>query len=186
MPVRPLVRLGDPVLRARACEVSAAELRSSEFQALIDDMIETMRENSGAGLAAPQVGVSLRVAVAQVDKNPRYPTMGPIPLSVWINPIVTVLSNAISVVMYEGCLSVPGLRGRVTRPAHIRLEAQDRTGARSTFEFQGAEAAVVQHELDHLDGVLFVDRAETSTLTYLDEYERFVPPEERLRVAHAK
>jgi peptide deformylase len=129
MAVRPLVRLGDPILRERAREVALETLRTREFQELVDDMIDTMHESSGAGLAAPQIGVSLRVAVAQVDKNPRYPTMGSIPLCVWINPIVTVLSTDLCVVMYEGCLSVPGLRGRVTRPAHIRLDALDRRGA---------------------------------------------------------
>jgi peptide deformylase len=145
-------------------------------------MIETMRANNGAGLAAPQIGVSLRLAVAEVEKNPRYPEMGPIPLTVWINPTVTVLSSELRVRMYEGCLSVPGLRGRVERPAHIRLETLNRFGESEVRQYRGAEAAVIQHELDHLDGVLFVDRADPKSLTYLEEYERFVDKSVRLEV----
>lgn len=182
MAVRPLVRLGNPVLRQRAREIEASEISTPEFQALIDDMIETMHQNNGAGLAAPQIGVSLRLAVAEVEKNARYPEMGPIPLSVWINPVITVLSDDVRVAMYEGCLSVPGLRGRVERPAHIRLDSLNRKGEREVAVIRGAEAAVIQHELDHLDGVLFVDRADSKTLTYLEEYERFVDKSERLNV----
>lgn len=182
MAVRPLLRLGNPLLRERCREVAPEEIPTPDFQALIEDLIDTMRANSGAGLAAPQVGVDLRVAVAEVSGNPRYPEMGPIPLSVWINPKVTLLSEDLRVEMFEGCLSVPGLRGRVSRPAHIRLEYLDSTGMPEVREFRGAEAAVIQHELDHLDGVLFVDRADPRTLTFLDEFERFVCLDERLRV----
>jgi peptide deformylase len=185
MAIRAILRLGNPILRLRAKEVTPEEIQSPEFQTLVDDMIETMRAVSGAGLAAPQIGESIRLAVAEVQKNPRYPQMGDIPLAVWVNPRVTLLSEDISVVMYEGCLSVPGLRGKVTRNAHIRLDALDRHGDAQVFEYRGAEAAVIQHELDHLDGTLFIDKADPKTITYLEEYDLFVPPIDRLRVITA-
>src|SRR5690606_2423939 len=112
-------------------------ISTDSVQELIEDMIETMRANRGAGLAAPQIGQNLRVAVAEVRDNPRYPGLGALPLSVWINPVWTVISDRVTVEMYEGCLSVPGLRGLVRRPAHILLRAVDQNGVPFEREFKG-------------------------------------------------
>lgn len=177
-----LLRLGHPLLRSAARALTVEEISSSPTQQLISDMIETMRAVNGAGLAAPQVGQGLRLCIAEVKENPRYPGMSPLGLRVWINPVISVLSSERSVAMYEGCLSVPGLRGRVIRPAHIRVDSLDRDGQAQTDEFDGPLAAVAQHECDHLDGLLFVDHAEPQTLTFIEEYEQFVPQSKRVQM----
>jgi peptide deformylase len=172
----------------RARHVEPEELRSPRVQALIDDMIDTMHDADGAGIAAPQVYESIRLCVMEVGKNPRYPTMASLPLMVLVNPVVTPLvpnheapAEADSVWMYEGCLSVAGVRGRVRRPRKVGVRAVDRTGALQEFTLEGPLACVVQHETDHLDGVLFVDRADPRSLTFIREYERHVPVAERVR-----
>lgn len=172
--------MGHPLLRTVAREVSRDEIPTAAIQELVRDMIETMDAVNGAGLAAPQVGHSLRICALQVEKNERYPDLPSLPLRVWINPCLTVLSPSPRVQMYEGCLSVRGVRGRVERPAHLRVESLDRQGEPQVDEFSGFLAAVAQHECDHLDGVLFVDRADSTTLCFIDEYLAFVPADERL------
>ncbi len=148
-------------------------------------MIETMRDADGAGIAAPQVYESLRLCVIEVNANPRYPSFPAIPLLILVNPIVEAVddSRGGTISMYEGCLSVSGVRGRVTRPRRVRVTALDQNAQPLAFEWQGIAAAVIQHETDHLDGTLFVDRADPRTLTFLREYERHVPPPERIRDA---
>lgn len=174
------------MLRRRAEEVPPAEIASARIQSLIDDMIETMRDADGAGIAAPQVNESLRISVIEVTRNPRYPDFPGIPLTVLVNPLIeplvgtAPLADRDSIVMYEGCLSVNGIRGRVRRPRKVRVRGLDREGRALDFTWEGVPAAVVQHETDHLDGVLFVDRAEPRSLTFLREYERYVPREQRL------
>ncbi len=188
MALRKIARIGHPVLRRRATEVAPERITSAEVQTLIADMIETMHDANGAGIAAPQVYESWRIAVVEVRENPRYPMLPAIPLVVLVNPVLTPLvgapdgsfSDEESVTMYEGCLSVPGLRGRVKRPRKIRVEALDPQGKPLCAEWEGPAASVFQHECDHLDGVLFVDRAEPRTLTVLEEYERHVPGAERI------
>ena len=188
MTLRRIAQLGEPVLRQRARELSLEELRSEPVQQLIDDMIETMHDADGAGIAAPQVYASLQLTVIEVRENPRYPQVEPIPLTVLVNPVVTPsvpslpgeLADADAFSVYEGCLSVPGIRGRVRRPRRVAVRAWDRTGAPLEFVWEGFRAVVVQHETDHLWGTLFVDRADPRTLTCLREYERYVPPELRL------
>jgi peptide deformylase len=177
-----ILRLGHPSLREVSKLVLEQDIGTQAFQKLVDDLIETMRAVGGAGLAAPQVGQLVRLCVAEVRGNPRYPSMPPLDLRVWINPVITVLSSAGRTEMYEGCLSVPGLRGRVQRPAHIQVDSLDRQGRAQVDEFDGLLAAVAQHECDHLDGVLFVDRADSRTLTFLEEYEQFVAVEQRMRL----
>lgn len=177
-----IIRLGHPLLRNVSHAVPVDEIASEPIQRLIDDMIETMRAVNGAGLAAPQVGQSLRICVAEVKENPRYPGMAPLDLRVWINPVLTTVSSEGRVAMYEGCLSVPGLRGRVVRPAHIRVDSLDRHGHKQSDVFNGPLAAVAQHECDHLDGKIYVDQADPRTLTFLDEYEQFVPHEQRVQI----
>lgn len=174
------------MLRRRAEEVPPAEIASARIQALIEDMIVTMRDADGAGIAAPQVNESLRIAVIEVLKNPRYPDFPGIPFTVLVNPLVeplvstSPLDDRDAIVMYEGCLSVSGIRGRVRRPRKVRVRALDREGRPLEFVWEGVPAAVVQHETDHLDGVLFVDRADPRSLAFLREYDRFVPREERM------
>lgn len=188
MPIRKIAQLGEPVLRRTARELSREDLATPSIRRLIDDMVATMRDADGAGLAAPQIYESLRLVVIEVQRNPRYPNVEAIPLTVLVNPHLTPLvastlphlatEDGISV--YEGCLSVPGLRGRVTRPRRVRVEALDANGQMLDFVWEGFPAAVVQHETDHLDGTLFVDRADSKTLTFLREFERHVPPELRV------
>jgi peptide deformylase len=186
--IRKIAQMGEPVLRRKADPIDPNQIGSTVIQTLIDDMVETMHDADGAGLAAPQVYESLQLCVIEVDKNPRYPQFEPIPLTVLINPVVTALvgSNGSltpeeSFQMYEGCLSVPGMRGQVVRPRKVRVQALDRAGTALDFVWDGFRAVVVQHETDHLLGTLYVDRADPKTLTFLREYERFVPPAARFR-----
>jgi peptide deformylase len=171
---RAIVELGDPVLRERAREVTPDELRGDAVQKLIDDMIETMRGANGAGLAANQVGETLRIAVVEVRPgNPRYPYKPPVPLTVIVNPVIEPLDEE-SEQINEGCLSVPNLRGEVPRRMNIRVRYLDREGAEHDEVRRGLTAGTFQHELDHLDGVLFVDRVtDPATLTTWDQFERF-------------
>jgi peptide deformylase len=185
--IRKIAQLGEPVLRRKADRIEPREIGSDRVQTLIDDMIETMHDADGAGLAAPQVYESIQLCVIEVDKNPRYPQFESIPLTVLINPIVTPLVGASGVLtaedsfqMYEGCLSVPGMRGQVTRPRKVRVQALDRTGGALDFVWESFRAVVVQHETDHLNGALYVDRADPKTLTFLREYDRHVPPGARI------
>jgi peptide deformylase len=171
---REIVEIGHPLLRERAREVTPEELRSEVVQSLIDDMIETMRAANGAGLAANQVAETLRVAVVEVRPgNPRYPYKPPIPLTVIVNPTIEPLDDEIEPIN-EGCLSVPDLRGEVPRHVNIRLRYLDREGVEHDEVRRGLTAGTFQHELDHLDGTLFVDRvADPRTLTTWAQFERF-------------
>jgi peptide deformylase len=171
---REIVEIGHPVLRERAREVTPEQLRSGEVQGLIDDMIETMRAANGAGLAANQVAETVRIAVAEVRPgNPRYPYKPPIPLTVIVNPLIEPLDAEIAQIN-EGCLSVPNLRGEVPRYVNIRLRYLDRGGVEHEEVKRGLTAGTFQHELDHLDGTLFVDRVtDPRTLTTWAQFERF-------------
>ncbi|MFN7972829.1 MAG: peptide deformylase [Acidobacteriota bacterium] len=165
--------MGNPVLRKPAETVSREELTSPAFQRFLDDLIDTMREYDGVGIAAPQVHVGKRAAVMEVHQNPRYPQVPDFPLTVLINPTVTFLTEE-EFDMWEGCLSVPDIRGKVPRRKKVRVDGIDRHGTPLSFEAESVFAAIVQHELDHLDGKLFVDRVrDTSTLTFLKEYHRY-------------
>ena len=171
---RDILEIGHPVLRARAREVTPDELHGDAVQGLIDDMIETMRGANGAGLAANQVGQTLRIAVVEVRPgNPRYPYKPPISLTVIVNPVIDPLDKDVAHIN-EGCLSVPNLRGEVPRHMSIRLRYTDREGAEHEEIRSGLTAGTFQHELDHLDGILFVDRVEDpTTLTTWSQFERF-------------
>ena len=173
MSVLEIREMGDPVLREPARPVSAEELAGEEVQRLIDDMIETMRAADGAGLAAPQVGVSLRIAVIEVRPgNPRYPYKPPIPLTVIVNPELTPQGDAVFATN-EGCLSMPNLRGDLERFEDIRVRYLDRDGEPHEETRLGLTAGTFQHEVDHLDGILFVDRmADMSSLSTWEEFER--------------
>ncbi len=173
MSVREIVEVGDPVLRERAREVSPDELRSAEIQGLIDDLIETRRAADGAGLAANQVGVPVRIAVAEIDGvNPRYPYKPPIPLTVVVNPTVEPLDDELFE-NNEGCLSVPGLRANLMRHLAIRLRYLDRDGGAHDEVKRGLTAGTFQHEVDHLDGILFLDRVDDPTsFSTWEQFER--------------
>jgi peptide deformylase len=182
-----IAQMGEPVLRRKADSIDPREIGSERIRTLIRDMIETMHDADGAGLAVPQVYESLQLCVIEVDKNPRYPQFESIPLTVLINPIVTPLVGHAGNVtaedsfqMYEGCLSVPGMRGQVTRPRKVRVQALDAAGNALDFVWESFRAVVVQHETDHLNGELYVDRADPKTLTFLREYERNVPLASRI------
>jgi peptide deformylase len=153
----PVTTVGDPVLRERAREVGAGELASPEVQRLIENMIETMRLTGGAGLAANQVSSLRRIAVAEVNDNPRYPYKPPIPLTVMVNPTLEPLSDE-TLLINEGCLSVPDLRGDLERHTAVRVRYLDRDGEPQELVAEGLTAGTFQHEVDHLDGVLFLDR----------------------------
>jgi peptide deformylase len=170
--VREIVEIGDPVLRRRARELSIEEIASPQIQGLIDDLIETKRAAAGAGLAANQVGEALRVAVVEVEEgNPRYPYKPPVPLTVMINPAVEPLGDQ-TVEINEGCLSVPDLRGTLRRHLAIRIRYLDRDGSEHDEEKRGLTAGTFQHEVDHLDGTLFVDRADPRTFATWQQFDR--------------
>jgi peptide deformylase len=171
---REIVEVGHPVLRERAREIAPEELGSPEIQALIDDMIETMRAANGAGLAANQVGETVRVAVVEVrPDNPRYPYKPAIPLTVIVNPEIEAVDDDVEQIN-EGCLSVPNLRGEVPRHMAIRVRYLDREGTEHEEVRRGLTAGTFQHELDHLDGMLFLDRvSDPATFSTWEQFNRF-------------
>ncbi|MEK7475770.1 MAG: peptide deformylase [Candidatus Coatesbacteria bacterium] len=178
MAILKVAQMGHPILRRRADPVTAAALRSRDTQRLIRDMIETMREYDGVGLAAPQVHASIRLVVIASHRNPRYPQAPAIPLTVLVNPAVTTLPGP-RIAWWEGCLSLPGLRGRVVRPSRVRVRALDRLGRPFTRVFEGFSAIVIQHETDHLDGVLYIDRmTDLKQLSFEREYQVHWAPAE--------
>jgi len=176
MAILKVARLGHPVLRTKAKPVPVSEITSPGVQRLIDDMFETMREYSGIGLAAPQVHVSSRIFVAGLRPSQAIQEMSDdheMPFITLINPEITLVPGAPDE-GWEGCLSIPDMRGLVPRAAEIRVRAHDRTGKRIEISAKGLPARVIQHENDHLDGILFFDRMLTlATLTFMDEYQRF-------------
>ncbi len=168
-----IAKMGNPILRKVAEPVTEDFLLDPATQRLIDDMIETMRDSDGIGLAAPQVHVSQQISVVEIRPNPRYPTAQTFPLMVLVNPEIEPLTDQLLEV-WEGCLSLDDLRGKVRRPAAIAVRYLDRFGEPREFEFEGFPSVVVQHETDHLQGKLFVDRmTDLSTLSYMREWERY-------------
>jgi peptide deformylase len=152
MAIRNILRMGDARLLRRAEEVSSFE--SAELKALLVDMRDTMLALDGVGLAAPQIGINLRIVIFGVESNPRYPDAEVVPETILINPLITPLS-ATKEDGWEGCLSVPGMRGLVPRFTHLRYQGRDEFGALIDRTVSGFHARVVQHECDHLDGVLY-------------------------------
>ena len=173
MAILKVARLGHPVLRRVADPVPPEALGAADTQRLIDDMLETMAEYDGVGLAAPQVHVSQRLVVYGVAANPRYPDAPPIPLTVLVNPRITPVGDE-QEQDWEGCLSIPDLRGRVPRWACLRVEAQGRDGETLRYTAEGFHARILQHELDHLDGKVYVDRmGSMESLAFLSEFQRY-------------
>jgi len=174
MSLRTISKMGHPILRQKARELTQEEIRSPEIQKLIDDMVETMRDADGVGLAAPQVYEGLRILTAEVrPAHPEEEDEHSVPLLILINPQIVKTSKEI-VPGWEGCLSIPDIRGVVPRHDAVLVQALDRNGKAVRVEAEGFFARILQHEIDHLDGVLFFDRMEDfKTLTYLKEFERF-------------
>jgi peptide deformylase len=173
MSILKVTRLGHPVLRKVTEEVAARELKTPAMQKFIDDMIETMKEYDGVGLAADQVFTSKQVAVLEVADNPRYPKKAKVPLTVLINPRITPLSDEMED-DWEGCLSIPDLRGQVPRYRSIRIQGLDRHGRKLDFVAEDFHARVIQHEYDHLNGRVYLDRMrDFTTLTFLQEFTRY-------------
>ncbi|GJL77401.1 MAG: peptide deformylase 1 [Nitrospinaceae bacterium] len=170
-----IARLGNPVLRKIAQPVNLNELSDpeSDVQVLIDDMIETMRQDGGVGLAAPQVSRSLQVVVLECDHNERYPDRESIPLTALINPVITRYGEE-KVLGWESCLSLIDFRGLVSRSQEVTVEAFDRQGKAMVIHAGGFLAVVLQHEIDHLNGKVFLDRMEDLTqLSYMKEFETY-------------
>lgn len=161
MAVRSILRIGDPRLREVSAPVELFD--TAELHALIEDMFDTMEAADGAGLAAPQIGEQRRIMIFGVERNPRYPDVEEVPMTVLINPEYSVISDEV-LGFWEGCLSVPGMRGYVERPARIKYRGYDQFGMLIEREAEGFHAIVFQHEVDHLDGILYPDRISDRTL----------------------
>lgn len=180
MSILKIARMGHPALRAKARPIHPSEIRSPKVQQLVDDLLETMKEYQGIGLAAPQVHEGLRVFVAGFpprrdrDEDEEDNEDGEdVPLMALINPEIEVVSRDV-VEDWEGCLSIPDIRGRVPRARQIVVRAFDRTGKKTELQASGFTARVIQHETDHLDGILFLDRMKNfQSLTFLDEFGRY-------------
>jgi peptide deformylase len=169
-----VARLGHPIIRTPAHQVDPAKIATPEFQALLNDMVETMREYSGVGLAAPQVHLALQVAVLEVENHPRYPDMPSVPLTYLINPVVTVLDSS-PIQEWEGCLSIPELRGSVPRFKQLRVTGLGRQGEALDFVANDFHARVIQHETDHLKGEVYLDRmTDMKSLSHMLEWQRYV------------
>jgi len=172
MALRKIAQIGHPVLRQRAREVTQQELGSAGMQQFIDDLVHTMHDANGAGLAAIQVYEPIRIVAMEVGDNPRYPYKPKLPLTILVNPVLTVVGEE-TFDNYEGCLSVPNLRGKVKRHARLQVSAWDRHGAPIEQDVAGITAGTYQHECDHLDGMLFLDRVEdASSLSTWENFER--------------
>ena len=170
MSILKVARMGHPVLRAKARALDRRDIKTAAVQTLIDDLVDTMIEYHGVGLAAPQVHESVRIFVATLDVDDAETAAEPVVL---INPEITPVGNDV-VEGWEGCLSIPDIRGRVPRAREIAVRALDRSGDRIELVAQDYSARVIQHETDHLDGVLFFDRMRSfETLSFLDEYSRY-------------
>ena len=177
MAIRKILRSGHPVLRQVAFELTPSQIKSTEIKSLIEDMVQTLADSGGIGLAAPQVGESIRLAIIDIKGGPtRYGDLKPHPLAVYINPKVTVLDPN-TCRHWEGCLSLPGLRGLVERPSHIRIDYLDHEGQPKQLEVHDFLAAVFQHEFDHLDGCLYVDRlVDSRSLVFETELGQYGAP----------
>jgi peptide deformylase len=177
--VRDIIRMGHPTLRSRARPLTDDEIGSPSIARIVEDMVETLRHAGGIGLAAPQVNEPVRLAIVEIPGGAsRYGDIPAMPLTVFVNPEIEVLDD-VRAGYWEGCLSVPGLRGFVQRPQHVRVRARSLTNEPLEMELRGFLATVVQHEFDHLDGRLYIDRMDDTTLLMFEqEFEQFVTSKE--------
>ena len=170
MPVRRIIRMGHPHLRQTANNLPLEELNSAWLTQLLVDMEDTLHDYGGVGLAAPQIHEPWRLAIIEISAAPsRYGKLESMPLTVFVNPTIEVLTPQPVAGFWEGCLSVPGLRGYVERPQHIAVNYTDLNGKAQRLELHGFHATVFQHEFDHLDGVLYVDRVKNPALLMFEE-----------------
>jgi peptide deformylase len=171
--IRKIATIGNPVLRQVARKLTREELVRPDTQRFIEDLVETMRDANGAGLAANQVYEPIQICAIEIKNNPRYPYKPNYPLTILVNPVLEPTSDE-TFLNFEGCLSVPNLRGEVPRRVSVRVRAWDREGKDLDFEVKGVTAGTFQHECDHLDGKIFVDRVvDTKTLCTWQDFERF-------------
>jgi peptide deformylase len=184
MAVRKIVRMGHPVLREPARPLAREEIASETTLRLIADMIDTLHDYGGIGLAAPQIAEPVRIAIIEIpagDSN-RYGEIPALPLTAFLNPTIEVIDPAARG-YWEGCLSVPGLRGFVERPQHVRVRYTTLDGEPAGLELQGFLATVFQHELDHLDGTLYIDRIkDAKLLSFEEEFTRYLAPQDAREV----
>lgn len=172
--IKPICRMGNPILRKKTAQVSKDFLLSDEFTQLLTDLFDSMKHYGGIGIAAPQIGVDRQVAIIELMGFNRYGEEVNLPLTAFINPKITFLTEE-NQGFWEGCLSVPGLRGYVERPKKIKVNYLDPKGTEQELIAEGFLATVLQHELDHLEGVLYVDRVkDPKLLTYQEEFEEFI------------
>lgn len=179
MAVRRIIKMGHPLLREVARPLGPTEIDSDWLRRLVADMADTLQDYGGIGLAAPQIAEPVRVAIIDIAGGPsRYGDLPEIPLTVFVNPTVEILDGS-EAGFWEGCLSVPGLRGFVERPQHVKVVSLDEHGERHELELEGFLATVFQHEFDHLDGTLYIDRmTDSRLLTFEREYGQFHLPEQ--------
>lgn len=177
MPIRQVLKMGNPQLASSS--VAVQDFSRLALKQVIDDMADTMKERGGVGIAAPQIGFNIRVIMFGFEKNQRYPNEKPVPFTIVINPEIEVLSNEL-IDGWEGCLSVPSLRGLVPRYPRIRYWGQDANGQPIERVVEGFHARVVQHECDHLDGILYPERiSNLKNFGYEDELKTIIWPEDK-------
>ena len=169
-----IAQIGHPILRNKTKDIPINEIKSENTQKIIEKMIKTMRKHNGAGLAANQIYEPIRICIIEVLDNPRYKHLNTIPLKVLINPKVIIKKNTATFNSYEGCLSVPNLRGKVKRYNTINVTYYTKDAKKITENIKGLESIVYQHEIDHLDGYLFTDKVEdNSTLVTYENYQKY-------------
>lgn len=172
MAIHRVAQLGHPAIRSNATPVLDSEIGTQELRRLVADLVDTMRDYGGVGIGAPQIRVAKRIFVIEVRDTSRYQNAEPFPLTVVLNP--TLMLGGTEQETWEGCLSVEGLRGRVPRSTQVLLSGLDPEGAPLRLELQGFPAIVAQHEFDHLNGLVYLDRmTDMSSLTFLEEFQRY-------------
>lgn len=172
--IRSICRMGNPILRKKAQVISKEYLLTDSFSQLLHDMLDSMKHYGGIGIAAPQIGVDLQVALIELNGINRYGEEINLPLTAFINPVISYLTED-QQGFWEGCLSVPGLRGYVQRPSRIKVTYLDQKGEEKEIIAEGFLATVLQHELDHLEGILYIDRIkDPRLLSYQEEFEQFI------------
>ena len=173
-----IAQIGHPILRNKTKDIPINEIKSENTQKIIEKMIKTMRMHNGAGLAANQIYEPIRICIIEVLDNPRYKHLNTIPLKVLINPRVIIKKDTATFNSYEGCLSVPNLRGKVKRYNTINVTYYTMDAKKITEDIKGLESIVYQHEIDHLDGYLFTDKVEdNSTLVTYENYQKYYEEE---------
>ena len=180
-----IAQIGHPILRNKTKDIPINEIKSENTHKIIEKMINTMREHNGAGLAANQIYEPIRICIIEVLDNPRYKHLNTIPLKVLINPKIVIKKDTATFNSYEGCLSVPNLRGKVKRYNTINVTYYTMDAKKITEDIKGLESIVYQHEIDHLDGYLFTDKVEdNSTLVTYENYQKYYEEEYKKELAN--